>query len=958
MKFRRCALLVAVSLAIVLAACGGKSSSTPPPQISIAFAGAPYAPPTSMTAGGQSGIAAVVTNGPQNAEVSWSVTCGNASQCGTFSPNPIASNVPTTYTAPTTVPSQGYVTVTATSANDSSATVSAKITINQPVITVTFTSTPPSSLSIGPSGNTANLGATANGDPQNLGVTWSVTCLSAQCGGFSNTSALGATTTYTAPSVVPSGGTVKVTATSVADANASVSATIQIGSSISISFPAPGQPFAPPTSMLIAATAQVAAIVSNDPNPNGSVNWTVTCATTQCGSFNPTSTVSGYATTYSDPTMVPIKNTVILTATSVDDYTKSAEISITITSNIVVAFTTTPTNYAPPSSMNTNMQVYIAAYTTNDPNNAGVNWSVSCGSTGQCGSFDQSPTGNNATTLYTAPLTIPAGTSVTVTATSVSDFNQSKSASITITQPPTTLPDGTYVFQLSGEDSTSPFNVAGAFIMQSGVITGGEQDFVDASYPGSDAIGREGDTSSTTINTTADGNLQIVLDTSDGNIGVNNDGLETLNVTLITPSTGLVTWFDGFATGSGTIALQDSAAAQNLPKYGYAFLTSGTDGSALAAPVAIGGVINIDDLSGAGTISGNGSVMDMNDGSATAPEPGQPLAASTVAGPSGATSPDSFGKVIFTLNPNANPAVPEIALAGYIIDSNTIALVETTDKFNGITGGTALAQGQSNTGKFGAANLSGLSYVVGAQGQDPGGYDDFVGSLTFNSDGSVSGTADLNDEADQYSGSGNVAAPAGSTTVDSTGRVTVSGLVLTDEVNGNPPLTIALDLYLDGNGNAVVATMDLNDITAGPAFQQAAGASFSGNYALGASGVSNSTGNFWSAAGPVSIGSGGAIGSTSFTDFNYFDATMPTSECGAGATSTCAHVPLTGTVSSPSSINGLGADSIVAPPLVPDTFDFYVIDSLRAFGIETDAIQLGLLYFQQAPADAQVKAHK
>jgi len=718
--------------------------------------------------------------------------------------------------------------------------------------------------------------------------------------------------------------------------------------------------FTPSTSMTIGSHSGLAVNVAGDSN-GGGVNWTVTCGSPQCGSFTPTSTTSGGVTQYRAPSAVPAGNTVTITATSITDYTKFASANITTTSDIGVAFTPT---FLPPTSMNTNIQVEIAAYTTNDPANAGVNWTVTCGSA-QCGSFDPTtPTNNNVPVTYTAPLTVPAGNTVIVTATSVSDFTKSASGTITIAQPPASLPDGTYVFQLSGEDNNgqSPFNVVGAFTIQSGAIIGGEQDFVDLfNGPSSDGILRD----TTTINPTADGNLQIVLDTSDSNIGVGGNGLETLNVALVTSSAGLVTWFDGFAAGNGIIALQDPTAAQALPQYGYAFVTSGTDNNGNAAPVVMGGIIDVDDLNGAGTISGADSVFDINDGSASAPESDQPLAPSTVAGPSGGSTPDQYGRVVFTLNPNASPAVPEIALAGYIIDSNTIALVETADDFGGTTGGTALSQGRANTGNFGTANLSGSSYVLGTQGADDYFFLNFAGALTFNSDGSVSGTADFNDQTNASSGS----ISGGTYSVDSTGigagtgRVTITNFTGTDlnyDPNSDSPVPATMQLYLDGNGNALLASMDVYDFTAGPAFQQTAGASLSGTYALSAVGVSATTFHTWSAVGPINVGGGGGIGSGSFTDFNYFAETLPATECGA-ATYTCADVPLTGTASTPSgTITGLDADTILTPPLRSDTFDFYVIDGLRAFGIETGLnTQTGLLYLQAPPAsEVHTKTHK
>jgi hypothetical protein len=917
-------------------------------NISLAFT---TPPPSSMATSSTANLAATITSGPPNATVNWTVSCGSA-QCGTFSLSSTTSAQQTTYTAPATVPSPATVTITATSANDGSKSIQATITITATAITIAFTSgsTPPSSMLIS---GAATIGATVTNDSSNAGVNWTVTCSSAQCGGFSPAhTASGSTTQFTAPAAVPTGTTVTVTATSAANSGVFVQATITITSNITVAFTS-----TPPASVLIHSNTNLAATVTNDPGSAG-VTWSCTPASL-CGTFTPTSTLSTVATSYAAPPAVPAGNTVTVTATSVDDYTKTASATITVTSNITVAFTP---SFLPPATMNTNTQQEIAAFTTNDPTNAGVNWTVTCGSAGQCGTFGQTPTLNNVPTNYTAPLAVPTGTTVTVTATSVSDFNKSVSANITITLPITTLPDGTYVFQVGGEDNNqqSPFYIAGAFTIQSGAITGGEQDFTDLTLVGSDAIATD-----STITTTTDGNLQIVLDTGDSSIGVGGNGLETLNVALVTPSTGLVTWFDGFASGNGTIALQDPIAAQTLPNYGYAFVTSGADNSSNVAPLVMGGIINVDDLLSPGSISGAGSVFDINDGSA-APEPDQPLASSTVGGPSGGSTPDQFGKVVFTLNPNANPAVLQIVLNGYIIDANTITLVEAADTFGGTTGGIALAQGQANTGNFGTANLSGSSYVVGSQGEDDFFFLNFAGALTFNSDGTVSGTADFNDQQNADS----LASVTANYVVDSTGisdgtgRVTITNFTGTD-MNYNPntdtPEPATLQLYLDGNGNALMASMDQYDFTSGPAFQQTAGASLSGTYALSGAGVSDTCFNNWSAVGPITIGSSGTIGSGSFTDFEYLVTTPPVTGCDF-ATSTYTDVSLTGTASTPNGpITGLGADSIAAgPPLTSNTFDFYIVDGFRAFGIETDLnTQTGLLYLQAPPAPtAHKKTHK
>ena len=105
-------------------------------------------------------------------------------------------------------------------------------------------------------------------------------------------------------------------------------------------------------------------------------------------------------------------------------------------------------------------------------------------------------------------------------------------ASFSLTNNPAAsggLGDGNYTFFLSGfnvvHDSFS--FVAGTFTVAGGVITGGEQDYVDFdNYGTQDAITSAG----SSITTAASGNLQIVLATGDTAVGVN--GVETINAAL------------------------------------------------------------------------------------------------------------------------------------------------------------------------------------------------------------------------------------------------------------------------------------------------------------------------------------------------------------------------------------------------------------------------------------------
>jgi len=542
----------------------------------------------------------------------------------------------------------------------------------------------------------------------------------------------------------------------------------------------------------------------------------------------------------------------------------------------------------------------------------GVTWSLSCSTssnpTSQCGTLVNPAA---LTVTYKAPVSALTG-NITLTATSVDDHSKFAAVIVAVGAPSAVaLPDGNYVFQLSGQDINGTFNAAGVFTVASGAITGGEQDFTDALF----VLVNVSITNASTITATQDGNLQILLATNNSKIGVGGNGLETLNLAVTSnsvgtiPTGGLVNWFDAFATGSGQLSLQDAASSKAAPGGGFAFVTS--TGAINGCAGSIGGVINFDGAGG--HISGTGSVLDVNICGIL--EQNQLLLPSTV------TSPDSLGRVLVSLNLTSH----SLNYAGYIVNSSNVVLVETADSFALGTGGIAFAQG-SQTGGFSSASLSGQSYVVVAQGSDANGSLTFASALTFNSDGSTSGTADINDIVNQYSGT--AASVASSYTVDATGRVTVAGLIVQDTATSNLYGPITLQLYLDGAGNATAVSMDKADSFAGPAFQQTASSSLAGNYAMNAFGISATTGDPWSAVGQVSTSGNG------ITDSNYLKATNP-----------IAGVTLSGmTGSGSATITGLGADSVAAGTPTSDTFNLYVIDSNRAFVVETDNAQLGLSF--------------
>lgn len=785
-----------------------------------------------------------------------------------------------------------------------------------PVISIAFSGTlPPATLT---TSATAPLTATVTNDTGTGGVNWTVTCGltgTAVCGSFSATNtASGTPTTFTAPAAAT---TVTVTATAADSSAAAVSAMIAITTPVSVS------PLTVTTPLQVSTTEPLTAVVNND-STNSNVNWSCTPAGA-CGGFSSGSTGSGTATIYTAPAAVPTGGSVTVTATAADPSltnppSASAIIAITATTGAV-----TVTLGTTPSSLQINGGTGITAFVNNDSLNEGVRWSVTCNSTGAgaCGTFSAATTASGTATDFTAPAAAPTGGSVTVTATSVASPTASASAAISISGPNTTLGDGSYVFSLSGVSAATggPFSVAGVFAVSGGLIASGQQDFNNLSTVAHDTI----NSATSTIATTTDGNLQIVLDTQDTSVGVG--GLETFNGTLACTCTAFITEFDTSATGSGTLDSQTSIPA---PSMGYAFSVAGIDSG--SNPLAVGGILNVD---GTGTISGTNSVFDINDAS-FAPDSGfgvlqnQTFAASTV------TPPDSTGRITFSLVPSAASGVPPISLVGYIVDDTRIRLVETSDTFGGATGGTALAQGPANTDAF--TTIGGNSYVFGISGVDGVGVLQAAGVLTAGGSGvsgTVSGTINYND----LTGTG-IQAPAsvtGTYTLDATGRVTMTGVT---NGSGVGDVSFNVQLYLSGAGTALVATMDTSDVLAGLGYGQNGSftpSTFFGGYTLAAGGVDSVNENPLFTIGPVTAD--GTEHLTGFADLNWLNPSTLTAD-----------LPVTGAFVQSSggiftgTITGLDVTTC-ATACTNDVFTYYLIDSTNLVAIETDANQLTLGYF-------------
>jgi len=308
--------LVLVVLAVAFAVGCGGGGSYGGQSISVSFA---MPPPASLGLGGTASISATVSYDSASKGVSWS--CAPAGSCGSFNPTTTASAGMTTYTAPATAPAGGSVTITATSVSDSTKIVSAMVNLG---VAISITTPPPSSMQ---TSATATIAATTTNDTiaaGNPAVNW--TCAPVgSCGSFNPTSTASGstgTTIYTAPAAVPATNPVTITATSMSDSTKFKTAMVTItGPPVTIIFSTP-----PPATIAKNGTAMIAATTTND-TANPAVTWTCTPAGI-CGSFNPTSTASGAATTYTAPAT---SGQVTITATSITDGTKTVSANVAVT---------------------------------------------------------------------------------------------------------------------------------------------------------------------------------------------------------------------------------------------------------------------------------------------------------------------------------------------------------------------------------------------------------------------------------------------------------------------------------------------------------------------------------------------------------------------------------------------------------------------------------------------------
>jgi hypothetical protein len=194
--------------------CNEASSSNLVPPVSAVSVS--VAQDSATLGGGETFQFTATVTGTSNTAVEWSVSGCTGPSCGTISSTGL-------YTAPSLIPAEITVTITATSDADSTKFDTA--TVRQMPITVSIAA---SAGTMALPSRTLNFTATVQYDSTNSGVDWTLgpTCPNPACGTLTDVAL--DSVTYTAPANIPDAPTVTLTATSIKDVNKSAKVTITI----------------------------------------------------------------------------------------------------------------------------------------------------------------------------------------------------------------------------------------------------------------------------------------------------------------------------------------------------------------------------------------------------------------------------------------------------------------------------------------------------------------------------------------------------------------------------------------------------------------------------------------------------------------------------------------------------------------------------------------------------------
>ena len=572
----------------------------------------------------------------------------------------------------------------------------------------------------------------------------------------------------------------------------------------------------------------------------------------------------------------------------------------------------------PPAFLGTGGTGSVAATIQNDTAAAGVNWS--CTPVSACGTFNPTSTASGSMSTYTAPTMVPAGGSVTVVATSVTDSSKSANAAVLIsgTASNATL-KGQYAFFITAPTGNSATRGTTTFVGSinvdgNGNILGGIEDIVSTIYR---------DQADPILATSVDPFSSYSVDASGhGTMTVKTVNQEKLDFSFILVSASHAVIIEvGGEPGSGTLDLQSGSFAASQISGGYSFTMEGVDAAIPAtAKVAFGGVFNSD---GQGKITSG--TLDANVGGTVT---SQAFTGSIYA------APDANGRGRFTVVP-----VPGVSrsFTFYMVSSKVLRLFE--DDGADLMGGSAYAQGAA------AATLSG-KFVFEHSGWSSTGRTVAAGQFTGNGTSAISGGV-----SDANLGGGppttpSLAKPVSGTFAFATGLE--GTLNLTDAAGSSnfnvymvdPTLNI-LDPNISGSGGgALLLHTDANIIGTGILIPQVISAPpmIVGIQALNLkNSIAASTPNELDLVGIVtSDGSGKFINGAA--DYDQSDSVNPVTVSGASFTGSFAADSanpgrFTGSFSIPTPMGGY---PFIPPSATTLNVSFYQASGSQALVIQTD----------------------
>ncbi|MDE3110225.1 MAG: hypothetical protein KGL02_09815, partial [Acidobacteriota bacterium] len=539
--------------------------------------------------------------------------------------------------------------------------------------------------------------------------------------------------------------------------------------------------------------------------PAATFTWSITS-----GSGN--GTIDANTGLYTPPSAVPNPATVTITATdtAASGDKGTATITIVAAPGVIVS----PAALALPAGATANFSATVAG------NPVTPAWQVNgiAGGNAAVGTI-------TAAGAYTAPLTPPPGGSVTITASSGAN---SGTATATVVFSNSSL-TGSYAFSYSGGDSNGgPLAVAGSF----------------TTAPAAGTLNALEDYNSAGATTVAKalpvtGTYQVFPDGS-GSATLNNpaavNSREVWQFTLAAGTAGgasrhaLLVRFDGTATGSGSIDLQNTAQLKTLASISgnYVFGISGIDAVSRAAfPLQFAGIFNTD---GAGNIPLNSGEEDVNDGGHATPSNAPDLSLN------GTYSLDTnnlgSGRGYITLNnTSGQTTVHTVDYAFYMVDSAHLKLVEIDN--TALLSGDAYAAPNTAHGLYQPSSFSG-HYVFTLGGTDLTTSNPFAQGGVVIADGNggiTGGVVDVNDGGKTQLAQSVASA---SYTVDaSLGRIALPIQF------GNTVINYAA--YLASNGSVEIISLDRNFMDSGVGFLQASATAPRGAFALNLSGVIDSS---------------------------------------------------------------------------------------------------------------------